>query len=346
MPSKLLNQAKKNKYDEFYTQLTDIENELKYYKDHFKGKVIYCNCDDPADSNFYKYFAMQFGFLGLKKLITTHYDYNEQKLTYKLELTSDNFKNPKKTSLKGNGDFRSAECIEILKEADIVVTNPPFSLFRDYVAQLIEHNKKFIIIGNLNAIGYREIFPYFKENKIWLGCSIKSGGVKFYVPHYKLYSATAVKKENKEKIVEVAGVRWFTNLDHNLRHEPLILYKTYNEQDYPTYVNYDAINVDKTKDIPKDYDGVMGVPISFMMKYNPNQFEIIALGVGTSCEFTNNYKMEILKKGIGTGKYTRNGKAVLYIKYNKNRDKYPVFKDCNNNNLYTAPYVRILIKKK
>ena len=341
MPNKnvILSKARNNKKDEFYTQLPDIENELKHYKDHFKGKVIYCNCDDPVNSNFYKYFAKQFGFLGLKKLITTHYDYNEQKPTYKLELTSDNFKNPKNTPLKGNGDFRSAECIEILKEADIVVTNPPFSLFREYVAQLIEYEKKFIIIGSQQYIATVNLFPLFKKNEIWVGLSASSG-IKFASPYKKI----GIQSQMKSKLIIIKDAMWFTNLDHNLRHEPLILYKTYNEQDYPKYVNYNGINVDKTKDIPKDYDGIMGVPLSFMTKYNPDQFEIIGLSMVGLCNFINNKKITVLKNGIETNK--SHIASWVLMKWNKNRDKYPGYKDYYSGELYTQPYKRIFIKRK
>jgi hypothetical protein len=277
-----LRNANKAKNDEFYTQLTDIEKELGNYKDHFKGKVIFCNCDDPAESNFYTYFAQNFEFLGIKKLITTHFE--NDKPSYKLEMqfdiNSDNKINKLdtiKTKLKQNGDFRSDECIEILKEADIIVTNPPFSLFREYVAQLMEYKKKFIIIGNQNAITYKEIFKLIKENKIWLGHSLDGRNIWFRIPDgYEKFH----KIENGLKYAFVASTIWFTNLDHNKRHEDLILYKTYNESEYPKYDNYDAINVDKTKDIPMDYKGAMGVPITFLHKYNPEQFEIVKFRKG------------------------------------------------------------------
>ena len=322
-----LQQANKNKKDEFYTQLTDIEKELRHYKNHFKGKTVFCNCDDPFESNFFKYFALNFNFLGLKKLIATCYDgspiagdelplftdENEskvQKVAYKIEITEvtdENgdgaidladvellIKNHKNTltTLKGNGDFRSDECIELLKEADIVVTNPPFSLFREYVAQLVQYNKKFLIIGNQNAITYKEIFPLIKENKIWFGASIHSGDREFAVPdNYPLNAAGSRIDENGKKYIRVKGVRWFTNLDYPQRHEELDLYKRYNPEEYPKYDNYDAINVNKTCDIPYDYDGVMGVPITFIDKFNPEQFEILGAteseGKGFSCGMWN-----------------------------------------------------------
>lgn len=288
--NKDLSKAKKNKKDEFYTQLSDIENELKHYKEHFSGKTVLCNCDDPRVSNFFRYFAMNFEYLGLKKLITTCYknqdmdlfsQNNAERAIY-LEYTGDKNGNhmpdPEEIEIKllnGDGDFRSRECIELLKEADIVVTNPPFSLFREYVTTLVKYDKKFIIVGHQNAITYREIFPLIKENKVWLGYGFKGGAAYFINEHYDDYAKAG---EHKEGMIRVSGVVWFTNLEIPKRNEELILYKRYNEDDYPKYDNYDAINVDKTSDIPCDYDGVMGVPITFMNKYNPNQFDIIWRG--------------------------------------------------------------------
>jgi hypothetical protein len=273
-----LHKASIAKEDEFYTQLTDIEKELFHYKEHFKDKVIFCNCDDPLYSNFWQYFQLNFHFLGLKKLIATHYDI--ENTSYKMEIV----RNEKglqmgipsyvQTPLKGNGDFRSQECIEILKEADIIVTNPPFSLFREYVAQLMEYHKKFVIIGNQNAITYKEIFKLLKDNKIWLG--YKSGDMAFTVPDYYKERATRFWIDEKgQKWRSMGNICWFTNLDIQKRHEELFLYKTYNAAEYPTYDNYDAINVNKVVDIPCDYYGVMGVPITFLDKYNPEQFEIL-----------------------------------------------------------------------
>ncbi|MBQ4268325.1 MAG: adenine-specific methyltransferase EcoRI family protein, partial [Clostridia bacterium] len=270
-----LNHAITAKKDEFYTQLTDIEKEIIHYKELFHNKIVFCNCDDPEYSNFWKYFQLNFHYLGLKKLISTHYEID--KPSYKMEIV----RNEKgvqigipdfvKTPLKANGDFRSEECIEILKEADIVVTNPPFSLFREYVAQLVENEKKFVIIGNQNALTYKEVFPLIKENKVWLGCSIHSGDREFGVPDdYPLTAATYRIDETGKKFIRVKGVRWYTNLDYKERHEELFLYKNYNPEEYPNYDNYDAINVNKVQDIPCDYDGVMGVPITFMDKYNPS----------------------------------------------------------------------------
>jgi hypothetical protein len=277
--NKGLRKASSAKKDEFYTQISYIEKELGHYKEHFKNKVVFCNCDDPEESNFWNYFALNFEFLGLKKLVSTHYE--EKKPSYKLEIVSDinndgkiNKLDTVKTPLKQNGDFRSPECIEILKEADIVVTNPPFSLFREYIEQLFEYEKKFLIIGNLNALTYKEVFKLVKENKIWTGCTLDGRNIWFRVPHsYEKYH----KIENGIKYAFVASTIWFTNLDYKKRYEDIILYKTYNDNEeyFPKYDHYDAINVNKTKEIPLDYDGAIGVPITFLNKYNPDQFEIL-----------------------------------------------------------------------
>ena len=266
--------------------MADIECELEHYAKHFENKVVYCNCDDPEASNFFRYFHSNFEVLRLKKLIVSCYRNQScdlfgdgtlpDKATY-LEYNSDN------SDIKefvGDGDFRSDENIALLQQADIVVTNPPFSLFREYVAQLVEHDKKFLIMGNMNAITNKEIFKLIKNNKTWLGHSIHSGDREFGVPdEYPLNAASSRIDENGKKHIRVKGVRWFTNLDYKERHEDLILYKIYqgNESDYPKYDNYDAINVNKTKDIPMDYAGAIGVPISFMDKYNPEQFEIVGI---------------------------------------------------------------------
>lgn len=281
-----LHAAKNAKKDEFYTQLADIENELKHYTHHFKNKVVYCNCDDPRISNFFRYFAHNFERLGLKKLITTCYQNKQHHLFSQhdsenaiyLEYMGDKNQNrtpdPEEigvTYLKGDGDFRSTESIALLKQADIVVTNPPFSLFREYVAQLMEYNKKFVIIGHQNAITYKEIFPLIKANKMWLGFGFKGGAAHFI----SNYEDTATANDRKEGMIRVSGVHWYTNLDIAKRHQDLILYKPYTPQDYPKYDNYNAINVNKTKEIPMDYPGAMGVPITFLDKYNPEQFELI-----------------------------------------------------------------------
>ena len=288
-----LHAANKAKKDEFYTQLVDIENELKHYKQHFKDKIVLCNCDDPRVSNFFHYFSFNFEQLGLKKLITTCYKNQNRDLFSKndseraiwLEYFGDRNNNrvpdPEEIGIhyfNGDGDFRSQECIELLKEADIVVTNPPFSLFREYVAQLMKYEKKFVIIGNLNAITNKEFFPLIRDNKIWLGYGFKGGAGHFF----SRYEDTATAGDHRAGMIRVSGVNWFTNLEIQKRHENLILYRTYNPKDYPKYDNYDAINVDKTVDIPMDYDGFIGVPITFMDKYNPEQFEIIGICAGNS----------------------------------------------------------------
>lgn len=276
-----LHTAKKARNDEFYTMLSDIEKEMRYYKDFFKGKVVYCNCDDARESNFFKYFSLNFEFLGLKKLITTGYkaDGKGVVLVYEGDKNGNRRVDNEEIVVKelnGDGDFRSEECIEYLKECDVVVTNPPFSLFREYVKQLMDYGKKFIIIGEQNALTYKEIFPLIKDNKIWWGKSIHSGDRKFYVPdNYPLNASTCGIDENGKRFVNVKGIRWWTNVKEVINNEPLDLYKRYSFEDYPKYDNYDAINVDKTCDIPMDYDGVMGVPITFLDKYCPTQFEII-----------------------------------------------------------------------
>jgi len=299
--NKKLHKASTSKEDEFYTQLSDIENELKHYKKHFRGKTILCNCDDPRISNFFHYFSYNFEHLKLKKLITTCYKSQQMDLFSKnnseraiyLEYNGDKNRIPDPDEIgihhfNKDGDFRSGECIEILKQSDIIVTNPPFSLFREYVGQLMKYKKKFIIIGHQNAISYREIFKLLKGNKIWLGASIHSGDREFGVPDdYKIRSLSLRVDEYGRKFVRVNGVRWFTNIDYKERCKDLILYKKYNKIEYPKYDNYDIININKTKEIPKDYEGIMGVPISFLNKYNPEQFEIIGQMVTTKVDEFN-----------------------------------------------------------
>ena len=336
--------AKANKKDEFYTQLSDIERELKHYKKHFKDKVVLCNCDDPRVSNFFHFFSYNFEKFGLKKLIATCYknqdsdlfsQNNSERAIY-LEYTGDkngnNVPDAEEIGIKhlqGDGDFRSKECIELLKQADIVVTNPPFSLFREYVSQLVEYDKKFVIIGHQNAITYKEIFKLIKENKIWLGFGFTGGAGHFINTQYENY-ATATDK--KEGMIRVSGVHWFTNLDINKRHEDLILYKNYTPEEYPKYENFDAINVNITKDIPVDYSGAMGVPITFLDKYNPEQFEIIGLGISNSGLEVGvqsykpehkKYRKEIQKRGAVDGD--------LYMM---------------KNGIVEVPYARILIRNK
>jgi hypothetical protein len=291
MASHTLAEAKRNKKDEFYTRLEDIEEELKHYKNFFKGKTVLCNCDDPRMSNFFHYFSYSFEHLGLKKLITTCYKNQNADLFSQgsseqavyLEYTGDKNGNripdPEEIGikpLKGDGDFRSSECIELLKQADVVVTNPPFSLFREYVAQLIEYDKKFLIIGNQNNVTYKDIFSLIQQNKLWLG--FKYGDMSFRVPDsYEPRPTRFWIDETGQKWRSFGTICWYTNIEHSKRHEDLELYKKYTHQEYPKYDNYDAINVDKTADIPVDYDGVMGVPITFLDKYNPDQFEILGI---------------------------------------------------------------------
>lgn len=328
--NKNLHRANQAKKDEFYTQLADIENELKHYKDQFRGKVVYCNCDDPFESNFFKYFAANFKPLKLKKLITTSYVKSPivggQLPLFEVEGLKPSGKEPFKieikevpdtdgdgavslddvkyllkhdkntaTPLRSNGDFRSEECIELLKQSDIVVTNPPFSLFREYVAQLVEYKKKFLILGQQGAIIYKEFFPLIKENRIWLGYN--NGGTKwFQVPNdYDIPTESRKKIVNRVKYFSMGSVNWFTNLDVAKRHEWMTLYKKYIPDEYPKYDNYDAINVNFKAEIPMDYDGVIGVPVTFLDNYNPNQFEIIGLdrytGKNGDKDFTINGKL-------------------------------------------------------
>ena len=270
-----LHNAKKAKNDEFYTRLEDIEKEMCHYREHFRGKVIYCNCDDPKESNFFRFFSLQFEFLGLKKLISTGYKENGHGVAYIYEGDKNGNNLPDDSEiqtyeLQGNGDFRSDECVEFLKEADVIVTNPPFSLFREYVAQLVEYDKKFLIIGNKNAITYKEIFPLIKENKLWLG----------------FYSPSDYILPNGEMTKSVSGLcRWFTNLEHDHRNRPLDLAQRYDPRYYPKYDNYDAIECSKVMDIPRDYNGVIGVPITFLDKYCPTQFKIVGLLCDNRCGY-------------------------------------------------------------
>ena len=317
MANKNLNAAKTAKKDEFYTQMSDIEMELQHYWPHFHDKVVLCNCDDPYESNFFKYFALHFNHLGLKKLICTCYngspiqgdelslpfdfeDEEPKKIAHKVVITEvkdrngdgavdlsdvrillQNDKNV--LSTLETGDFRSKECIELLKEADIVVTNPPFSLFREYIAQLMEYEKKFLIIGHQNAITYKEVFPLIKENRIWLGYGFKGGAAHFFSP----YEDIATAGDHREDMIRVSGVNWFTNMEIPKRNEELDLVCRYSPEEYPTYDNYDAIEVSKTSDIPYDYSGAMGVPITFLDKYNPEQFEIIGCTESEGKGFSN-----------------------------------------------------------
>jgi len=356
-----LNSAKTARKDEFYTQLTDIEKEMRYYRKHFQGKTVLCNCDDPFESNFFKYFALNFNRLGLKKLIATCYysspiagqqlqygcdangqmtfyfedkgvEENKSKRPYKAVVTqvydkkgdggvdmldvAELFRSGENelVELEDDGDFRSPECLALLDEADIIVTNPPFSLFREYVSMLVEHQKHFIIIGNQNAISYEETFSLMKNNKMWIGASIHSGDRAFFVPDdYPLDAAgCGIDEITGRKYIRVKGIRWFTNLDIKQRHEEMILVRHYTPEQYPKYVNYDAIEVAKTSDIPCDYDGEMGVPITFMDKYNPEQFEII----GISRELVRTLSEDVRKNGA----YPQIGRFYLDVgaeKYKK-----------------------------
>ena len=369
MATKLMDNAKRNKADEFYTQLNDIELELKHYKEQLKDKVIFCNCDDPYESNFFKYFAMNFNHLGLKKLIATCYDDspiaytqfniwgesktipNKNRHPYKIEINEVQdynqdgatdladveylLKNKKNSMslLKGNGDFRSEECIELLKQSDIVVTNPPFSLFREYIEQLTTFNKDYIIMGNTNALTYKEIFKLFKEDKIRTGYTNFNVGMYFVVPDdcEKFH-----KIVNGKKMVRVSTSCWFTSLQVSKHKEFITLYKTYNEKEYPKYDNYDAINVNKYTDIPYDYDGCMGVPITFLDKYNPHQFELIGQGQG-------NLYRELTNKGLKkkfVDDYYKMGVTGSI------KEDHPVLGYYDSNGKPVIPYMRIIIKRR
>ena len=355
MANKNLNAAKTAKKDEFYTQMSDIERELQHYWQHFRGRTILCNCDDPYESNFFKYFALRFNQLGLKKLICTCYngspvqgdelmidwgDFIEdpKKIAYKVEITEVRdmngdgavdlsdvqylLKNDKNVlSILKTGDFRDPECVELLKEADIVVTNPPFSLFREYVAQLIEFEKKFLIIGNMNALHYKEVFPLIKNNKVWTGFKSFGGGMNMIQPPtgFDPSKTKSYKINERGQIIKnIMGVIWFTNLDHNKRHEEMDLVCHYSKENYHHYDNFDAIDVSNVMDIPIDYGGVMGVPDTFLEKYNPDQFEIIGLGSGN------------LAKEAGVGKNYRGRTDLAYTINGKSK----------------CPYSRILIRNK
>lgn len=359
MANKNLNAAKAAKKDEFYTQLEDINKELKYYRQHFRGKTVLCNCDDPRISNFFTYFAYNFEFLGLKRLITTCYKNQNMDLfsqgqsekaiylIYEGDKNGNNIPDIEEIGihpLKGDGDFRSKECIELLKQADIVVTNPPFSLFREYVTQLIEYDKKFLIIGNVNANTTKEIFPLIMQNKMWMGQSIHSGDRKFLVPDdYELNAAGCGIDEDGNKFIRVKGVRWFTNLDFKERHEYLPLYRSYSPDSYPNYDNFDAIEVSKTEDIPVDYDGIMGVPITFLDKYNPDQFEILGItktwfGMASK---TYGEQVQVDKNGKESRVTKLNDGAVLEVQ------KPPIGKTYYkvDGKMYVQTYPRILIRK-
>lgn len=318
---KYLHKAKSEKNDEFYTILSDIEKELRHYKKHFRNKTVLCNCDDPRVSNFFHYFSYNFEQLGLKKLITTCFknqnadlfsEHKSERAIY-LEYTGDknrnNIPDPKEIGikrLKGDGDFRSEECIELLKQSDIVVTNPPFSLFREYVTQLVEYGKKFLIVATWNATTYKEIFKLIRDDQVWIGINSNRNFSGFIVPkHYPLRGTEARVDENGNRIVSTNNTCWFTNMDISKRHEDLILFKKYRKAEYPKYDNYGAIEVSKTADIPIDYKGVMGVPVTFLNKYNPKQFELIGMGEDNGSGYSGG-----VWKG-GSRSCLVNGKAVF-----------------------------------
>lgn len=324
-----LGKAKRAKEDEFYTRLEDIERELRHYEQHFKGKTVLCNCDDPRISNFFHYFSYKFKDLGLKRLITTCYKNQERDLFSQnnseraiwLEYLGDKNGNrvpdPEEIGIryfKGDGDFRSEECIELLEQADVVVTNPPFSLFREYVTQLIKYDKKFLIIGPQNAIHYKEVFPLIMANRIWLGYGFKRNCAHFYT----YYEDNATDADHREGMIRVPSITWFTNMEIAKRNEEMVLYRRYNPDDYPKYVNFDAIDVSATADIPEDWDGLMGVPDTFLHQYNPDQFEIVGLGSGD------------LAKQIGVKKNYRGRTDVAYRIDGKDK----------------CPYSRIIIRRK
>lgn len=340
--NKTLGKAKKEKQDEFYTQIADIEREMRHYTEHFRGNTIFLNCDDPEYSNFWLYFQLNFYQLGLKKLISTHYE--ENKPSYKMEIVSTNKDDGQagtqigipdyvKTPLKQNGDFRSQECIEILKEADIVITNPPFSLFREYIAQLMEYEKKFIIIGSQNTIHYKEIFPLIRDNKVWLGYGFHHGNAYFAIPEGTEANYANGVYNPDTKLVKFRNCIWMTNLDIAKRHEMVILYKQYCEEEYPQYINYDAIEVDSVSKIPCDYMGKMGVPDNFMDIYNPDQFEIIGLAEGE------------LGKQIGfSANLTEEECKALSREYKPFRKGNPIYR--KSDGTLHKPFSRIIIRRK
>lgn len=361
---KSLEAAMRAKNDEFYTQLPDIESELSNYKRHFRGKVVYCNCDDPRISNFFRYFSYNFDHLKIKRLVTTCYKnqmpdlFSRHDVERAIMLDYNGYRNGEVTpriddiditTLNGDGDFRSAECIELLKRADIVVTNPPFSMFREYVSQLILHGKKFIIIGTKNAIGYKEIFPLIKDNVMWLGVTPMGRDMLFDVPQHYANELRATRREGSAyKIIDgvVKGrvtATWFTNLDHHKRHENMILYKKYSSKEYPKYDNWDAIEVCKTEDIPADYSGVMGVPITFLSKYNPDQFEIVGITKTWFGEATKTYPphTQVSASNQYNDVVTLNAAPALRIDGPINKTYYIV-----DGKYYRAAYARILIRNR
>lgn len=340
-----LHKAKNEKNDEFYTQLTDIEKELKHYKDQFKGKTIFCNCDDPDWSNFWAFFSLNFNHFGLKKLISTHYDASAP--TYKMERTGMTDDDVKITPLRCNGDFRSDEAINILMESDIVVTNPPFSLFREYIAQLMNYEKNFLVIGSMNAITYKEIFPSIKNNALWLGMT--TGARAFILPKNAPEKSTDKIIDGKRCTV-LGNTCWFTNITHSKRNQPIELYHTYrgHEENYPRYDNYDAIEVSKVKDIPCDYDGAMGVPITFLEKYCPDQFEILGITAGRDefeCRPSKRYKNPVQHNANGStsNRSKANTRSTILIDRTPSGTYYTAD---NADSKFLIVYARILIKTK
>ena len=344
-----LRKAKEAKNDEFYTQLDDIVAEIAQHKDYvrqFQGKTVFCNCDDPEWSSFVEFFRKFFKKLGLKKMICTHYE-KDGSPSYKLEWSGEKINgdtvNMIKTPLKGDGDFRSEECIELLKEADIVVTNPPFSLFREYVAQLMEYNKKFVILGNMNAVAYKDFFPYLKDGSVQAGYGFNKT-MEFIMPDEYELKGKAFIDEKGRKHGFVPAMSWYTNLDLDKAHEPLILTKNYvgNEGKYPNYYNYDAIDVGSVADIPKDYYGKMGVPITYMSAHCAEQFEIV--GIGSDVPKT---KEHIAYKDKGIICYEQNGVAVWTTPYTVSERKIGNSLRVERDNLpANAPYNRIIIQRK
>ena len=359
--------SKSAKKDEFYTQYSDIEKEMYHYSDQFRNKTVFCNCDDPFESEFFMFFAMNFEALGLKRLIATCYidspiageqlslfDDPQAEPAYKIEITGatmirtpadvKEFVKGNVQHLVGNGDFRSHECLEFLKQSDIVVTNPPFSLFREFLAQLIAYGKQFIIIGNVNAITYKEVFPLIMDNKLWMGVSIHSGDREFRVPdHYPLQASGFRIDEQGRKYIRVKGVRWFTNMDNAQRHEFMPLYKRYSPQDFPRYDNFDAINVDVSADIPEDYDGSIGVPITFLDKYCPEQFQICGITKTWFGGASKIYPQQIQVNSDGRKSTVTklNDGAALKLKSPPDGKTYYIV----DNDYYIQLYARVIIKK-
>ena len=346
-----LDAAKRARLDEFYTQLSDIEKELRYYERHFAAKVVYCNCDDPRVSNFSRYFRLNFDRLGLKELVTTCYRSQQLDAFSKHDVDAAvgvEYDGSKETRLElgSDGDFRSEACIELLKRADVVVTNPPFSLFRKYVAQLVEHEKRFLIIGPMNAITYKEVFPLIRDSRMWLGRGFAQGNAYFKTPDPERYARGVFNEETG--LVKFRNVHWFTNLDHAKRHEKLILYRRYSPEEYPKYDNYNAINVNRIAEIPMDYDGEMGVPVTFLDKHNPDQFKIVGVsylwddGLESHTFYDDYDEMKSDGSRTGMSGTKANGLAVLKGRPPNPRGNYLVRGD----DVVHTVYKRIFVKRK